>query len=89
MGIIIQTVPVWGTASVVRALYGLPAGKLRELAASGHVRARKLDPDSRSSRVVYRCADIGEWLDAEALNAGGRAFENRRGAGGATAGAVK
>jgi len=35
------------------------------------------------------CADIGEWLDAEAPIPGGRAFENRRGAGGATAGAVK
>lgn len=35
MGIIIQTVPVWGTASVVRALYGLPAGKLRERPEAG------------------------------------------------------
>ncbi len=89
MGIIIQTVPVWGTASVVRALYGLPAGKLRELAASGHVRARKLDPDSRSSRMVFRCADVGEWLETEAPAPRAQPFEARRVAGGATVEAAK
>lgn len=41
MGIIIQTVPVWGTASVVRALYGLPAG-LCAVCASGEPEAAPL-----------------------------------------------
>lgn len=39
--------------------------------------------------AVIRRNTEGEWLDAEAPIPGGRAFENRRGAGGATAGAVK
>lgn len=89
MNIVIQTVPVWGTASVVRALYGLPAGKLRELAASGHVRARKLDPDSRTSRTVFRCADVGEWLETEAPTPRTQPFEARRGAGLETVEAAK
>ncbi len=89
MNIVIQTVPVWGTSPIVRALYGMPEQKLRELVRAGHVRARKLDPDSRSSRVVYRCADVGEWLETEAPAPRAQPFEARRVAGGATAGAVK
>jgi len=40
VGIIIQTVPVWGTASVVRALYGLPAGGRSRTGAARAARPR-------------------------------------------------
>jgi hypothetical protein len=78
MTVNLQCEPIWGTAPTVAALYGLTAGKLRELAKSGHVRARKENPDSRSSRIVFRCADVGDWLENEAKPPRAQAFEARR-----------
>lgn len=76
--VIINVDPVWGTSPVVSARYGITQGKLRELARSGIVRARKENPDSRTSRTVFRCSDVNEWLENEAPRPRAEAFEPRR-----------
>ena len=66
MIIVLQIAPVWGTADSVAALYGIPRHRLLELARRGHIRARKLTPDSRSATIVFKTADVGDWLENEA-----------------------
>ncbi len=80
MTVVLQVEPLWGTAETVTALYGIPRGRLLGLAKSGHIRARKLSPDSRSATIVYRTADVKDWLDNEAPPPRAQAFEPRRGA---------
>jgi hypothetical protein len=60
------------------ALYGLTRSKICELAKNGTVRARKEKPDCRSSRIVFRCSDVKEWMDNEAPKPRTEAFEPRR-----------
>ena len=73
------TVPVWVPAQKAVELYGVPTYKLLELAKAGFIRARKLEPDSRSSRTVYRCADIDDWLLNDAPKVREEKFEFRGG----------
>ena len=80
MNVILQMEPLWGTSESVTALYGIPRRRLLDLARSGHIRARKLSPDSRSSTIVFRTADVKEWLENEAPTPRAEAFEPRRGA---------
>ena len=77
MTVVIQMEPVWGTAESVTALYGIPRRRLLDLAKSGHIRARKLSPDSRSAPIVFRTADVRDWLDNEAPTPRTQAFEPR------------
>ena len=81
MTVILQVEPIWGTAPIVSALYGVTRGKLLELGKAGLVRARKENPNSRSSRIVFRCADVRDWLENEAPTPRAEAFEPRRGPG--------
>lgn len=73
--------PLWGTADSVTALYGIPRRRLLELARCGHIRARKLSPDSRSATIVFRTADVREWLENEAPTPRAEAFAPSRGPG--------
>ena len=66
MTVVLQIEPLWGNAATVSALYGIPRNRLLELAKSGHIRARKLSPDSRSATTVFRTADVRDWLENEA-----------------------
>ncbi len=66
MTVVLQMEPLWGTADSVTALYGIPRHRLLELARCGHIRARKLSPESRSATIVYKTADVKEWLENEA-----------------------
>jgi len=66
MTVVLQMEPLWGNAATVAALYGIPRNRLLELAKSGHIRARKLSPDSRSATIVFRTADVKDWLENEA-----------------------
>ena len=78
MNIILQMEPLWGTSESVTALYGIPRRRLLQLARSGHIRARKLSPDSRSSTIVFRTSDVKEWLENEAPKPSANAFNARR-----------
>lgn len=80
MTIVITCEPIWGTGPTVAALTGLTLGKIRELAKSGHVRARKENPESRSSRIVFRVSDINDWLEHEAPSPRAQGFKPCRGA---------
>lgn len=77
MTVVLQFEPVWGTAESVTALYGIPRRRLLDLAKSGHIRARKLSPDSRSATIVFRTADVKDWLENEAPTPRAQAFEPR------------
>lgn len=77
MTVVLQMEPVWGNAASVTALYGIPRRRLLELAKSGHIRARKLSPDSRSATTVFRTADVRDWLENEAAKPRLEAFEPR------------
>ena len=81
MTVVLQIEPLWGTADSVTALYGIPRRRLLELAKGGHIRARKLSPDSRSATIVFRTADVKEWLENDAPKPRAEAFEPRRGPG--------
>jgi len=74
MTVVLQMEPLWGNAATVAALYGIPRNRLLELAKSGHVRARKLSPDSRSATIVFRTADVKDWLENEAAKPRAEAF---------------
>ena len=78
MTIIITFEPTWGTGPTVAALTGLTLGKIRELVKAGHVRARKENPESRTSRIVFRVSDINEWLEHEALPPKAQGFQPRK-----------
>ncbi|HNX35160.1 MAG TPA: hypothetical protein PKM57_11065 [Kiritimatiellia bacterium] len=80
MNVILQMEPLWGTAESVTALFGIPRRRLLELARTGHIRARKLSPESRSSTIVFRTADVKEWLENEAPKPRAEFFEPTRGA---------
>ena len=75
MTVVLQMEPIWGNAASVTALYGIPRRRLLELAKSGHIRARKLSPDSRSATIVFRTADVKDWLENEAAKPRQEAFE--------------
>lgn len=66
MTVVLQIEPIWGNAASVMALYGVPRRRLLELAKAGTIRARKMDPESRTSAIVFRMADIKDWLENEA-----------------------
>ena len=66
MTVVLNIEPVWGTADSVIALYGIPRQRLLALARAGTIRARKMDPDSRSASIVFRVQDVREWLEQEA-----------------------
>ena len=66
MTIVLKMEPVWGTADSVIALYGIPRQRLLALARAGTIRARKMDPDSRTASIVFRLQDVKEWLEQEA-----------------------
>ena len=74
MNVILQMEPLWGTSESVTALYGIPRRRLLDLARAGHIRARKLSPDSRSSTIVFRTADVKDWLENEAAKPRQEAF---------------
>ena len=78
MNVILQMEPLWGTSESVTALYGIPRRRLLDLARAGHIRARKLSPDSRSSTIVFRTSDVKEWLENEAPKPRAEAFTPRR-----------
>lgn len=78
MTVVLQMEPLWGTADSVTALFGIPRRRLLELARAGHIRARKLSPESRSSTIVFRTADVKEWLENEAPTPRAEAFKPRR-----------
>ena len=80
MTVVLQVEPTWGTTETVTALYGIPRSRLLALAKAGFIRARKLSPDSRSATIVYRTADVKDWLEKEAPQPRVQAFEPRRGA---------
>lgn len=80
MNVILQMEPLWGTSESVTALYGIPRRRLLDLARTGHIRARKLSPDSRSSTIVFRTADVKDWLENEAPKPRTESFEPTRGA---------
>ncbi len=77
--VLLQMEPLWGTAECATALYGIPQRRLFELARTGHIRARKMSPDSRTSTIVFRMADVKDWLENEAPVPRARAFLPRRG----------
>lgn len=77
MTVVLQVEPLWGTAESVTALYGIPRRRLLDLAKGGHIRARKLSPDSRSATIVFRTADVKEWLENDAPKPRAEAFEPR------------
>lgn len=81
MIVVLQIEPLWGTAESVTALYGIPRRRLLELARCGHIRARKLSPDSRSATIVFRTADVKDWLEHEAPKPRSEAFGPCRGPG--------
>lgn len=81
MTVVLQMEPLWGTFETVTALYGITRRRLFELAKEGTVRARKEKPDSRTSRIVYRLADVKDWLENEAPTPRPEAFEPCRGPG--------
>lgn len=66
MTVVLNIEPVWGTADSVIALYGIPRQRLLALARAGTIRARKMDPESRSASIVFRLQDVREWLEQEA-----------------------
>ena len=70
--------PIWGRASVVVACFGISRAKVFALAKAGHVRARKEDPDCRSSHLVFRLSDVDEWLDKVASAPRSKPYEYRR-----------
>lgn len=74
MTVVLQMEPIWGNAASVTALYGIPRRRLLELAKSGHIRARKLSPDSRSATIVFRTADVKDWLENDAPKPRAEAF---------------
>jgi hypothetical protein len=80
MTVVLQVEPTWGTTETVTALYGIPRSRLLALAKAGFIRARKLSPNSRSATIVYRMADVKDWLENEAPQPRVQAFEPRRGA---------
>jgi hypothetical protein len=80
MNVILQMEPLWGTSECVTALYGIQRRRLLDLARAGHIRARKLSPDSRSSTIVFRTSDVKDWLENEAPKPRTEAFEPTRGA---------
>lgn len=73
--LVLQMEPLWGTAETMTALYGIPRRRLLELARTNHIRARKLSPESRSATVVYRTADVKDWLENEAPTPRAEAFK--------------
>jgi hypothetical protein len=77
MNVVLQMEPLWGTAETVTALYGIPRRRLLDLARAKHIRARKLSPESRSATVVYRTADVKDWLENEAPAPLAQAFQPR------------
>lgn len=79
MTIVITFEPIWGTGPTVAVLTGLTLGKIRELVKFGHVRARKENPESRSSRIVFRVSDINDWLEHEAPAPTAQGFQPCRG----------
>ena len=81
MTVVLQLEPLWGTFETVTALYGIPRRRLLELAKAGSVRARKMSPESRTSTIVYRLADVKDWMENEAPAPRAEAFEARRGTG--------
>lgn len=79
MTVVLNLEPIYGTAPTVIALYGITRGKLLELAKTGFVRAVKENPDSRSSRIVFRCSDVLEWMEQNGQRPRAEAFEPRHG----------
>lgn len=77
MTLVLNIEPIYGTAETVSALYGLTRGKLLDLAKSGQIRAVKENPDSRSSRIVFRISDVREWLETQGRPPRVEAFESR------------
>lgn len=75
MQVVLHMEPLWGNAASVMALYGVPRRRLLELAKAGTIRARKMDPDSRTSTIVFRTADVKDWLENEAAKPRLEAFE--------------
>jgi hypothetical protein len=70
--IVVTFEPVWAQADVIKAIYGVPKPTLLRLAGDGKIRSRRMADageivDQRTTRV-YRCADVAEWLDKEALD---------------------
>jgi hypothetical protein len=70
--IVLQCEPVWAQADVIKVLYGMPKPTLVRLACEGKIRSRKLDDrqeecGERTTRV-YRCSDVTEWIDREAID---------------------
>lgn len=55
--------PPWGRLEVAHKLTGLPYRKIRDLASSGEIRARKINTEVRNSAMLYCIADICDWLD--------------------------
>jgi len=83
MTVVLQIEPVWGTSESVAALYGIPRQRLLALARAGTIRARKMDPESRSASIVFRLQDVREWLEQEAPSPRVEPFANGRAADGA------
>jgi hypothetical protein len=71
--------PLWGTFETGTARYGITRRKLLELAKQGPIRARKENPDSRSARIVFRLADVKDWMENEAPTPRTQEFEPTRG----------
>ena len=72
MKIELKCEPVWAQADVIKVLYGLPKPTLIRLACEGKVRSRKLEDvqencAERTTRV-FRCSDVAEWIEKEAIN---------------------
>lgn len=70
--IVIQCEPIWAQAETVKVLYGLPKPTLLRLAGEGKIRSRKLEDVKANcagtTTRVYRCSDISEWIDREAID---------------------
>lgn len=78
MTVVLNIEPVWGTADSVIALYGIPRQRLLALARAGTIRARKMDPESRSASIVFRLQDVREWLEQEAPTPRVQPFDDNR-----------
>ena len=61
---VITVSPVWAPLAVAMAVTGMPKNVIGEWVRAHSVRAKKLNPESPTSTVVYRIEDLLEMVDS-------------------------
>jgi hypothetical protein len=67
--VVVQVMPVYAQAAVMKAVTGVPKHILYRLANEHRVRARKSDA-ARNGVCLFRVQDVVDWLNDEAAPAG-------------------